>query len=276
MKHSKPSHLAVPVTSRNLEQAKTTQASIREKHPKLVETVTGNARLYEQHYLSRVRERTSIYQRYYGTTEYRFFYGAYFQYGFFGGYYYPVRPRYDIHVHFTYPLVYWLYVDTLDEEYYRAWYGNDYEQYRFEVFPFARVFYPTDTLCDLMTEVSALSALQQHHFRLGLVNVVESLQSQISNYLVARFAFGDSDIVLTHYRNLDNKAIVLSGFVDRGELHVSFKALVDLEDNKQSLVFMPTSQKPVEQELETLTKINDRMRQYGVDPLQGDEEPTRR
>ena len=48
--------------------------------------------------------------------------------------------------------------------------------------------------------------------------------------------------VVTYYENLQNAALVIEGFVDQDELHVPFKAIIDLHDT--SLSAISTSSRP--------------------------------
>jgi hypothetical protein len=141
-------------------------------------------------------------------------------------------------------------------------------------FPFAGVFYPTDSLKDLGIEVSSMSNDLQANFESALTYFIQDLTDGISNQLTQPIVLQQQEVVVDHYENLQDQAIALEGFVDREGMHYAFKTLLDLTDPTQSLTFVPSSQDPDPTDDPTLQLINDRIIQLGGDPYTADQEPT--
>jgi hypothetical protein len=274
VRHERPSHLDNPQTQANRRQATEAVARFTAAHPERARRMHDLGRDFREIYRDRLRERREVCTRYYHEESYRYFYSSFFEVGFYGGYYYPVRPCVEIDTYFTYPVVEWLYVDTPEVDTYQDYYGEDsYERYPVEPFEFARVFYPTDTLRDLAVEVSGMMDYQQAAFRRAITLFAGKLQDQLSDNLSASFELSDNDVVITHYESYQGKAIELEGFVDRGDLHASFKALLDLEGPDQTLVLVPMGPELSPDEVELLKTINDRIVALGGDPFTAQEEP---
>lgn len=178
-----------------------------------------------------------------------------------------------------YPIVFWMfYVDEDAGGYWNGYYpGWNYDQPTPppapKPFPFAGVFYPTDTLRNLGMEVSAMSSDLQTNFESGLTYFLEDLQDGISDQLTQPIEFHQQEVVVNHYQNLQDQAIVLEGFVDRDGMHYAFKSLLDLMDPTQTLTFVPSTQDPDPTDDPTLQLINDRIQQLGGDPYSADQEP---
>ena len=166
--------------------------------------------------------------------------------------------------------LYWLYNSAVDAEFYSDWYGPSVT---ITPFPYAGAFYPTDDIRDMGVEISSWDADGQAHFRSSMDNFASSLAQAISLAVGPGFTFEANDIVIDHYVNLQNQAIVVEGFVDRGDLHLAFKALLNIADPSQTMVFVPTSQEPTPADLATLKAMNDRIVQLGGDPYTADVEP---
>lgn len=269
--YKEPSQLSNPKTERNISTAEGRAKDLKRGHDGVVGKVTDNAKLYYSGYHDRHVARQGDWDRHYHDNHFRYYYSNWYRHGFYGGYWYPVRPCYDIHLYFWYPILYWFYMDSWDPDYYRVWYP-DYDGYVVP-FKYARVFYPSDTFRDLGIEVSAMSIVQQMNFREDLVQVVDTLAQTISDNLESSIVLSDNDIVINHYENLEDQAIVIEGFVDRDDLHLAFKALLDLNDTTQTLVFAPVNQEPTDSDLITLQTINDRIQALGGDPYTAAEEP---
>jgi hypothetical protein len=253
-------------------------AGIFQKSPQTFTRARQIGQYFKYYNGPQIHERYTIVSKYYSETEYRYTYSEYFDDGFVGGYYYPVRPCDNVTDYFDYPEVQWFYVDTAEPDYYQGYYGpDDYQQYPVQPFEFARVYFPTETLRDLAVEVSGLDAGTQAVFRDAITRITENLQQSLTDNLADPFEFVDNDIVVTHYTNLQNQAYVLEGFVDREnllDLHVAFKALLDLTDASQSIVFAPVGPEPLPEELDLLAAINDRIVALGGDPITAVDEPT--
>jgi hypothetical protein len=176
----------------------------------------------------------------------------------------------NIHLHFHFPIVYWLYASDPDPEYYTSYYGSGYYV---NPFRYARCYYPTETLRDLGEEASGLGYQEQQNFRTGLETITEQLRMQISEKLAQSYNLTDNDIVITHYQNLQNAAYVVEGFVNQGNLSLAFKGIIDLYDPTFSAVYVAFGDDPTEQDRDLLNWINDRIIQLGGDPFTAHLEP---
>jgi hypothetical protein len=194
------------------------------------------------------------------------YYHGWYGYGFYGGWYWRLRPVYAIDEFFYNPFIFWLYADRWDEYYYTRWYGSDYYSYPYLRLPFDRpgVFYPTESLRDLMLGVSMLPAQQQGNFRYGLIDMVSRLESALSQRLGRTVVLGRNEIVVTHYQMLEGAA-QLDGFVSADALQFPFKALLDLNDTNYNYVFIPTQTDgtPADAEVYELRRLNERIEQLG-------------
>jgi hypothetical protein len=272
--HSQPSHLDNPVTQKNISGAEGRAKVIQQNNVTLVNKVTINSTTYNTTYNTINVNRTNVYRTYYHDDHYRYYYGGWYAHGFYGGYFYPVRPCLDIHLYFWYPTLYWFYLDSWDPDFYRAWYP-EYDQYVVVPFRYARVFYPTETFRDLGMEVSNMSTYAQDNFRTAMNALGDSLRDDVSSQLFATVQFGANDIVINHYENLANQAIVVEGFVDKDSVHIAFKAVLDLVDRNpdMTLVFAPLSSDPTQDDLDMLAAINQKIIDLGGNPMVADQEP---
>ncbi len=230
--------------------------------------IGGKNHWFVNNYYNTLQARYNSCRPYYYNDNYRFFYSSWFTFGFCGGYYYPVRPWWGIHQYFYYPTVYWLYNDigSNDVPYYQTVYGSDYNSCPVSVNEYARVYFPTDVMRDLGVEVSGLSAARQCNFRTAMTVMTRDLQAQISEMIAASFTFGEYEVIVNHYENLQNQAIVVEGFVDQGQLHVAFKGTLDLVNPSNTMVFLPKGQEPTGAELNKLDDMNKKIRLLGGDP----------
>ena len=210
--------------------------------------------------------------RYHNDEHYRYYYSGFYKHGFYGGYYYPVRPAYDIDVYFAYPTVSWMFNPSYDEAYYRAYYP-DYDQHPVEEDANVGVFYPTDSVRDMAVEVSAYPSATQANFRTGITNLTKALSQQVSDNLQSPITLETNDVVINHYKNLGGNALVVEGFFDRDDLHLPFKALVDLRNPSNTTVFVPTAQDPTAEDLAILDNMNQTIVGLGGDPFTADQEP---
>lgn len=202
---------------------------------------------------------------------YRFYYSAWFSLGFYGGYYYPVDLcDWTADNYFWYPSVYWFYSDDYNPDLYSAWYGDYYYLYPVTPFRFARVYYPSQAFIDMNVEVSSWQNYQQSNFRTEILNLTQDLAQQISDNLQESFVLSPNDIVVTNYNHYSdgqgNEALVFSGAVDRGNLHVGFEALLNPNDPTDYIVFVPVGQEPTDADQYNLNLINQRIQSLGGDP----------
>lgn len=269
-----PSHLTRRETNDSINQARHRWDSIRERQPDVVHQYHKYRDDYEKHHRHHLHRHFHRITGHYHNRHHRYFYSHYFRHGFFGGFYYPVRPCYDIHVYFGFPIVTWLFTDSVNPSYYRHWY-DDYDRYPVKPFRSARVFFPTDTLRDLGIEVSAFPSETQRSFRAAIVKLTEMLAQELANDLGTPITLRDSDVVMNRYENLRDQAVMIEGFVDRADIKAPFKALLDLADSEQTLIYIPVNQEPTHADLGTLERINQRILSLGGDPYLAYEEPLR-
>ena len=276
MGHTQPSHLYNKNTQANFNTLKDWKSHFNYSQ-NVRNRLSDHSLRFRNEYRAHIFERANFCRGYYGNNVYRYQYSAYFNYGFCGGYYYPVRPWIEIDTYFYYPVIYWLYTDNVyyDPDYYSEWYGNDYLTYPVTPFSFAGVFLPTENLRDLAMDVNGMSAQNQANFRSALETALTYLVDEVSDVIQATFTLGDNDVVVTHYENLSDRAIVMEGFVDRGDIHVTFKAVLDLVGNSQTAVFVPRSADLSADDLARLEVVNNIIRSFGGNPavVQGEPDP---
>ncbi len=272
--HTKPSHWSNSYSSHNLNHAKSFYGGKNwGAHTK--NYIGGKNQWFVNKYYSHLNGCYNHFRPYYGNNAFRFYYSSWFNFGFCGGFYYPVRPWYGIHQYFYYPTIYWLYNDIgqNDIPYYQEAYGSEYASCPVQANEYARVYFPTDVMRDLGMEISGLSPAVQCNFRTAMSLATKNLQAQISEMIAASFTFGEYEIVVNHYENLQNQSIVVEGFVDQQDLHVAFKAVLDLINPAQTLVFLPKTQEPTAAELNLLDNMNQKIRLLGGDPNSVAQEP---
>ncbi len=274
--HQKPSELYNSYTQNNFTVINQKKASFNYSQG-ASDRLRGNEDRFRQAYGPGIQQRVNGYQNYYRDNAFRYGCSSYFAYGFCGGYYYPVLPWVEFEAYFYYPIISWLYVDAtlFDVTFYEEWYGVDYPTYPVTPFSFAGVFFPTETLRDLAIDVNGMSVQNQYNFRAALETALGYLTDEVSDVLQASFQLGDNDVVVTHYENLNNQAVVMEGFVDRGDIHLPFKAVLDLVNNTQTAVFVPDSQTMNADDLARLQVVNDIITSFGGNPdvVQGEPDP---
>jgi hypothetical protein len=273
--HKGPSELDNKYSQKNFTSAKTNVTVIK-NNVQVNNTIIKNNRTFNDRFSGGFRDRVGDRQGFYANYGWHNYYHGYWDRGFYGGYYYPFRPCYDISTYFWYPSLYWLYQDAAADALYIAWYGNAYyNSYPVTVFPFVRVYYPTETLRDMGIEVSAYPAEKQANFRSALTTLTQSLAQQIANSMNASVTLSSNDVVITHYQNLEDLGYSMEGYIDSTalNLHVGFKAFVDLVNPNQTLVFMPSGDQAAgDTDLTQLTLINDQITRLGGNPLIADVE----
>jgi hypothetical protein len=197
---------------------------------------------------------------------YHYYYRPWYAHGFYGGWYWPLRPVYVIDNYFYNPIIFWLYADQWDDYYYQRWYGSDYYSYPYLRQPWQRpgAFYPTESLRDLALGISMLPALEQANFKYGLGDVVGRLERELSLRSGRTVYLQRNDIIVTHYQMLES-AVVLDGMVSNDYQQFPFKALIDLDDVQRNYVFIPgpSETEPVGERLYQLRQMNERIEQLG-------------
>jgi hypothetical protein len=272
--YNQPSYLQNKWTKGNRNSAQGKVDEAKQHHGDHLQHVHEVAHEYVGLYKDEWKERGEWFRRYHDDDHYRRSCSRLFDHGFYGGYFYPVNECNNVEIYFDYPTVEWFYSGEVDYDYYTACYGDDdYNDYPVTVFPYASVYYPTQTLMDLLVDVAGLPAFEQSNFRQGVVNITNQLQQEISDFLQLDYVFQANQIVVTHYENLNNQLYVIEGFVDGDQVNVPFKAIVDVEDPSDSAVFAAFNTDPQTADLTVLNWINDRIVQFGGDPLTADIEP---
>lgn len=272
--HKGPSQLDNKYTQRNIASARTNVTVIK-NNVRVNNLIINNNRVFNDRFAGGFRESVGIRQGYYSNYGWHNYYHGFWGVGFYGGFYYPFRPCYDISTYFWYPSLYWLYQDMAADALYVAWYGNAYyNSYPVTVFPYVGVYYPTETLRDVGIEVSAYPAEKQTTFRAAMIKLTEGLAQQLANNMGASVTLSTNDVVITNYQNLADKGYSMEGYIDSKALniHVGFKAFVDLVNADQTLVFIPTSDQSPGADLSNLTLINDKITALGGNPLIADVE----
>jgi hypothetical protein len=205
---------------------------------------------------------------YYGHyNTWRNHYSHWWRYGFYGGYYWNYRPILDINVYFYNPMIYWFYVSTWDDYYYRTWYGAYYDQYPElrSPFPYAGIFFPTEEFRDLSISISSMGIQAQIAYRHAVVSLHDQLRAQMSSLLNYNVVFGQNDIVITHYQFMPNdNGVVVEGFANYQQNSLPFKAYLDLNVGS-AYVFTVSSDgsSPTPQELAALDELNARITAAG-------------
>jgi len=278
IRHSQPSYLDRGPTRGNLRNSQSRADFIRQHNPNDYRGISRIGEGFRQRNRADIDTRSHVVNRYYGQPRFHDYYNGWYRHGFYGGYYYPVHSCLDIDIFFNYPMAYWLYADSYDQDYwdhyYDDWYANTPAPSHVDVFRFAGVFYPTDTLRDLAIDVSSLDQGVTLNFRQGMTFLVEELQLQISAQLGESVALGKNSIVIDHFQNLDNKAVAMEGFVDQDDVQIPFKAFISLTDVSQDQVFVPDAQDPQnDADQASLKQMNDKIVKLGGDPYSADQEP---
>jgi hypothetical protein len=187
--------------------------------------------------------------------------GAWRTHAFFGGFYWGFHPVIAIDAYFYNPLVYWFYVGSFNENYYRTWYKGEYDAYPELHQPFAQpgLYYPTENLRQLLFGVSAMPVENQVHFRQAISLFTGKIAQSLANHLNLRVTLSKGDIVVTHYEILGvDEGIVLEGFMTNNGATYDFKGLLDLRSPPNTSVFAPVAMDvaPTETQAKTLDEMN--------------------
>ena len=282
VRHNIPSHMQRGPTARQIQNARRAVNTITRRDAGAIRSINKNSGEWRAAHRAGILQRSPIFRGYYRNAGYRDYYSHWYVDGFYGGFYYPVRDCDNIDTYFTYPMVYWLMDGSDDSGYWTKYYQNwgrtskaPPQAYPVEVFPYAGIFYPTDTLRDLGIDVSTLSAEMQWHFRTAMNIFVQNLVQQLADEAGTAVQLGDNELVIDHYQNLNNHSLVIEGFVDHDGIQYAFKALINLDDPNKTSVFVPTSDEPAnDPNAAALTSMNDQIKALGGDPTTADEEPT--
>jgi hypothetical protein len=180
---------------------------------------------------------------------------------FYGGFYYGFHPLLNIDAYFYNPMVYWMFVPTYNEYYYRTWYSAEYDAYPALHYPFLYhgLYYPTENLKQLLFGVSAMPVDRQVQFRAALTNFTKELAQTLANETHQHVRMTNGDVVVTHYAIVGyDESIELEGFVNLAGVDYNFKGLLDLQEPAHTSVFVPQAldQEPTDVEAQPLDQMN--------------------
>ncbi|WP_045095213.1 hypothetical protein [Legionella fallonii] len=273
-----PSHFNAPITQSNIRSAVLWNQQVLNK-PNSRQWM-DQIHLFKYHYQKQFerdnRQRFNNYEQYWKNGHYHNQYGLWHKWGFYGGFWYPTRPFFAIENYFTYPTVQWLFVDdSVAPGYFKSYYSEKMlPPDCLKAFTYKNIYFPSDTLRDLLVEASAFPQNVRCNFRLALINITAQLKKTIDEQFFILFTFKHNDIVINHYQNLQNKAIVVAGFINQGKIKVAFEALMDLKNPNQSIIFIPESSKPTDKQLQQLYQLTNRIRVLGGNPFTASQEPS--
>lgn len=277
-KNSSPSHLANQFTQTNIQKALlwNKQFIHQPGNGKWIAMIHDYQQQYQNKFYANSIQRYKAYDHYWRSNYFHNWYSPWYQWGFYGGNWYPVRPFFSITDYFDYPEVQWFFVDEPQlPDYYKAYYTKRalLAGLCAKPFPYKHVYFPTDTLKDLLIEVSGFTGNLCCNFRMALLTITSQLQQVIHVNFAIPFSFEQNDIIINYYQNLKNKAIVIAGFVNHNKINIAFEAYLDLENPATSIAFAPMSQIPTDDQLAVLKQLNNRIEVMGGDPFTAQEEP---
>ena len=244
------------------------RGSQRRNDQRVVRVTNHHTNIYVNNY------RTTVVNRYTYVNNYRNYghsrYVAWHSHGFRGGFYWSVRPYYDINTYYWNPSVAWLYISDWDDHYYRSWYESDYDRYMDLRRPYRHVgiFYPTEEIRDLSVDVSMMYVSEQINYRRGLEVLGDRLQSELSSRTYGTARLGRYDVVVNNYQILPgDTGVVVEGYVAHDRAQFPFKALLDLREPSFTRVFVPDAWdgygSPNSSKLYELRMLNERIEYLG-------------
>ena len=165
--------------------------------------------------------------------------------------------------------------DSVAPEYFKSYYSEKMlPPDCLKAFTYKNIYFPSDTLRDLLVEASAFPQNVRCNFRTAIINMTSQLKKTIDERFFILFSFKRNDIVINHYQNLQNKAIVVAGFINQGKIKVAFEALMDLRNPNRSISFIPESSQPTDKQLQQLYQLTNRIRVLGGNPFTASQEPS--
>ncbi len=230
---------------------------------------------YRTHYYPTYIPRTTWYNSYY--PSWRVHYSHWGRWGFYGGFYWNLRPVADIGVYFYNPMIHWFYSPHYDEYYYNTWYNSGitvYPEMR-TPFPYAGVYYPTEEFKDLNLGMSQANVTAQVNYRRAMIDFTLKLQQQVSMIMGYNVSLSANDVVINHYQQLNGDVgVVIEGFVSyQQQSSYPFKAYLDLNTGNADLFVTGNSgQSPNPTEIDQLGNLNSRIQGAGG-VVEGDDNP---
>jgi hypothetical protein len=274
VKHEEGSYLDNPLTQNNIGYSRS--------HLSLVNYSATSKNLlkeasatFKSEYSDLLQKKLAACESYYQNEHYRYYYSAWFDHGFCGGFYYPVRSWSEIESYFSYPVIYWFYVDAgpASANLAHQWFFPKTLACEFSAFEFTRAYFPTDAFKDLGLDVSGLGSDIQCSFMKAINVATRSLRDQLSAQVGASIRFDKFEIFVNHYANLGNEGIEIQGFVDRSDIQQSFKVLLDLRNPAATTMFVPSTQGLNAVDLNQLDDQSAKIRSLGGNPDVVDLEP---
>jgi hypothetical protein len=197
--------------------------------------------------------------------EYRERFRPWWNEGFYGGCYWGYHPFYDIDSYFYDPMIYWFYVNDMDDGYYRTWYGSDYDRYPvFRTrYRYVRAFYPTEEFRDMNLGISALSIDTQARYLQTSTVLGDRLAAELKDR--GGNDLDEQSVVVDHYQILpDDKGVVVEGFVDQDDVQFAFKAVQDFSNPDKTTVFAAAADEDVNSDrLDQLRQLNTQVEDMG-------------
>ena len=242
--------------------------------PHVVEVVGREGGIWRGDYRVGCVDRFGIYNGF--GPRWNPFYARWWYPHYFYGFYWAINPYYDIDTYYWNPMVYWFYADSWDEGFYNTWYGPNYPIFAQYPGQFYRVgvFYPTISFRDLVVGVSDWEIARQNIFRRRMQYLTEQLELRVSQHVGMTVQLDRNAIVVNHNQVLDDRAVLVDGFVNYGEnVQMPFRALLDMTDADQESIFVSESNtdQPSAADAQELDQLNGRVTSMGgvlEDPTQ--------
>ncbi len=214
-------------------------------------------------YLDRIRVRHDVYVQHHHDCH--DWYRSYRRHGFYGGFYFGYRPVVDVTIYFWNPLWSWFYLDRVDDAHYQVWYGSHVHYRPISVFRHRRVYHPTVEFRNLVIGISDLDYETQGRFREGMENLTSQLGQKVANLTQSTVALDQDDVVVNNYQVLEDRAVVVEGYVWKLGTKFAFKGFINLRDPSDVMLFVPGNPygEPTWDEIDLLQQMNDRILDLG-------------
>lgn len=220
---------------------------------------------YRTHYYPTYVSRASWYNSYYPTWRAR--YTPWNRLGFYGGFYWNLRPVADIGVYFYNPMIHWFYSPQYDDYYYNTWYNSGISAYpeMRNPFPYTGTYFPTEEFRDLNLGMSQASVSAQVNYRRAMIDFTLKLQQQVSLIIGYQATLSANDIVINHYQQINgDSGVVIEGFVTQNQQSYPFKGYLDLNSGVADIfVTGSDGQSPTQTEMDQLGYVNSRIQSAG-------------
>ena len=171
--------------------------------------------------------------------------------------------------YFWNPAFFWFYADDTnwDDAYFQTWYGPGWAQYPHlhDHFRWPRVFYATGAWAELTVGVSDWQAQQQLEFRDAMTDLIQTLNTDLSQDLGTTVTLSDGSVEIDHYQILAT-AVVFDGSVTFNNQGYPFRAYIDLANPANSNVFVTTTtnvDQPTAAQATALTTLNNKVTAAG-------------